>query len=53
MNICRECGEDLKLTWDHISICDNNDCDLNFKKDKVNLVDHLERQILLNNEMNK
>jgi len=51
MEICRECGEDLGLTWNGISKCENKSCDLYFKKDQVDPVDRLEKQIVINQEM--
>ena len=35
MSSCRECGEDLGLTWNGISKCENKVCDLYFEKDQV------------------
>ena len=51
MDQCRECGEDLELTWNDISKCENNTCDLYFKKDQINSINHLENQKVLNDKM--
>ena len=51
MSSCRECGEDLGLTWNGISKCENKVCDLYFKRDQVDPVDRLENQIVINQEM--
>jgi len=51
MSSCRECGENLGLTWNDISKCENKVCDLYFEKDQVDPVDRLEKQIVINQEM--
>ena len=51
MSSCRECGEDLGLTCNGISKCENKVCDLYFGKDQVDPVDRLEKQIIINQEM--
>jgi len=51
MDQCRECGENLELTWNDISKCENNTCDLYFKKDQINSINHLENQKILNDKM--
>jgi len=52
MSSCRECGEDLGLTWNGISKCENKVCDLYFKKKQIDPITHLENQILLDKQMN-
>ena len=52
METCRECGEDLKTTFDSISKCENKNCELYFKKESVDRINHLEKQISLDKQMN-
>jgi hypothetical protein len=52
MDYCLECGEDLGQTWNEISICENKKCDKYHKKNSIDKIDHLEGQILLNEQMN-
>ena len=50
MDICHECGEDLKLNSNDFLSCDNSDC----KKSKPNQFDpigHIEKQNLVNDQM--
>jgi len=51
MSSCRECGEDLGFDEYDISKCKNKVCDLYFEKDQVDPVDRLEKQIVINQEM--
>ena len=48
---CISCGEDLGLTWNGISKWENKVCDLYFEKDQVDPIDRLEKQIVINQEM--
>ena len=52
METCSGCGEDLKTTFDSISKCENKDCELYFKKESVDRINHLEKQISLDKQMN-
>jgi len=50
MDICKECGEDLKLNSDDFLSCDNGDCEKS-KPNQFDLISHLELQNLINQQM--
>jgi len=50
MDICLECGEDLKLDSYDFSYCDNNDCEKS-KPNEIDPIGHLEQQNLINQQM--
>ena len=50
MDICHECGEDLKLNSDHFLSCDNGDCEKS-KPNQFDPIGHLEQQNLINQQM--
>ena len=50
MDICHECGEDLKLDFYDCSYCDNNDCEKS-KPNQFDPIGHIEKQNLLNDQM--
>lgn len=54
METCKECGENLKLNNNHFLVCENEDCEL-FKPNKMDGFDqisHVEKQMILNQQMN-
>jgi hypothetical protein len=50
MDICHECGEDLKLNSDHFLSCDNGDCEKS-KPNQFDPIGHIEKQNLVNDQM--
>ena len=50
MDICLECGENLKLDSYDFSYCDNNDCEKS-KPNEIDPIGHLEQQNLINQQM--
>ena len=50
MDICLECGEDLKLDSNDFLTCDDKNCQKS-SSDIFNQIDHIEQQNLLNQMM--
>tara|TARA_R100001244_G_C5118716_1_gene122962 strand:+ start:231 stop:392 length:162 start_codon:yes stop_codon:yes gene_type:complete len=50
MDICKECGEDLKLDSNDFLSCDNGDCEKS-KPNQFDQISHLELQNLINQQM--
>jgi len=54
METCRGCGENLKLDDNDFLTCENKDCELSkpSKMSGFDLIDHLEKRMLLDQQMN-